>query len=285
MSSRRCPRTRLVFYASLVVLLDANHIETYKRDGCVILRDVVPKDTLALIEQGVKANLDSPSQWSNEYTPQNSGGRFFDDYVNWQRIPEFATVALTGALPQIAGELMRTAMPRFFHEHVLVKEPGTATPTPWHHDDPYYGIDGMDNVSLWIPLDPVPTSIALRCIRGSHQLSQRFIPNRFVDDSPYAQVAEGFELFPSPETLESFGDTIVCDAQPGDIVAFHFRTLHSAPATTGHPTSRRIVSFRYVGDDVRWATRPWKTSPPFEPLGLQDGDELDTQRFPVISVE
>ena len=43
----------------------------------------------------------------------------------------------------------------FYHEHVLVKEPGSATSTPWHHDQSYYPVDGDDVCSLWIPVDPV----------------------------------------------------------------------------------------------------------------------------------
>jgi ectoine hydroxylase-related dioxygenase (phytanoyl-CoA dioxygenase family) len=263
-------------------VLSKNDVDSYRRDGFVVLRGVVPAATLGAIEAGVGANLASPSEWSNDYAPDDSGGRFFDDYVSWKRIPQFAETALNGVLPQIAGELMGTRTPRFFHEHVLVKEPGTATPTPWHHDDPYYGVEGMQNVSLWVPLDPVPATVALRCIAGSHLVPRRFIPNRFVDDSPYVAGAAGFELFPSAGELESLGESVVCPAQPGDVVAFHFRTLHSAPGTTDHPLRRRVVSYRYVGDDVRWITRPWKTSPPFEPNGLRDGDVLDDTRFPRI---
>jgi len=268
-----------------VAILSTTDIQTYQQDGVVILRGVLPPSDLAVIEQGVEKNLRQPSQWSNDYTPADSGGRFFDDYVNWPSIEEFKSTALSGVLPRIAGELMNTTTPRFFHEHVLVKEPGTATPTPWHHDDPYYGVEGLDNVSLWVPLDPIPSSIALRCIRGSHRVPRRFIPNRFVDDSPYVAQAAGFELFPSVEELESLGETVVCNVQPGDVVAFHFRTLHSAPGTATHSHRRRIVSYRYVGDDARWTSRPWKTSPPFEPLGLNDGDVLDDVRFPQVHLE
>ena len=38
---------------------------------------------------------------------------------------------------------------------MLVKEPGTAARTPWHHDQSYYPVDGDDLCSLWIPVDPV----------------------------------------------------------------------------------------------------------------------------------
>ena len=167
-----------------MALVNATDIESFKTDGFVVLHDVLSAHTLETLQQGVEKNLSSPSHWANDYTPENSSGRFFDDYVSWQRIMEFKEAALRHELPRIAGELMSTSSPRFFHEHVLVKEPGTATPTPWHHDDPYYGVEGMNNVSLWVPLDSVPTPIALRFIRGSHLVPRRFIPNRFVDDSP-----------------------------------------------------------------------------------------------------
>lgn len=263
-----------------------DQITHYHREGFVVLRGVLSPETLEKIEQGVEKNLSQPSQWSNDYTtqanPDAPKGRFFDDYVNWQSISEFAETALDGVLPQIAGELMGTDRPRFFHEHVLVKEPGTTTPTPWHHDDPYYGVEGMDNVSLWVPLDSIPEQISLRCISGTHLSTRRFIPNRFVDDSPYVPEADGFETFPSVEEMESLGEIVSCAAEPGDVVAFHFRTLHGAPGTTTHPLRRRVVSYRYVGDDARWITRPWKTSPPFTPDGLHDGDVLEDPRFPLV---
>ena len=258
--------------------------ESYRRNGFVVLQGVVPNDVLESLAVGVDKNMSSPSEWTNDYTPKGAGGRFFDDYVSWERIPEFRDAALSGALPRIAGELMRTHRPRFFHEHVLVKEPGTVTPTPWHHDDPYYGIDGLDNVSLWVPLDPIPETIALRCVAGSHATGRRFIPNRFKDDSPYVTNAQGFEPMGDPNRWWADPEVRVCPAEPGDLVAFHFRTLHAAPGTENHLARRRVVSFRYLGDDARWAHRPWTTSPPFPDAGLAPGDLPDETRFPAIQL-
>jgi len=265
-------------------LISPTAIDSYRRDGFVVLRGVVPDSTLDALARGVAANMESPSDWTNDYTPKGAGGRFFDDYVSWQRIPEFQNAALEGALPAIAGALMSTRTPRFFHEHVLVKEPGTVTPTPWHHDDPYYSVDGMDNVSLWVPLDPVPEAIALRCIRGSHATGRRYIPNRFKDDSPYVTNAQGFELMGDPSRWWTDPGVVACPVAPGDLVAFHFRTLHAAPGTENHAGRRRVVSFRYLGDDVQWADRPWTTSPPFPNGGLRPGDLPDDTRFPTVTL-
>ena len=214
--------------------LTAVEIDTYRHHGVVVLPQMLDRGTLDAIADGIAMNMASPSIWSNDYTPKDAGGRFFDDYVNWQRIDHFKTSATTGPLPRIAGQLMGTKRPRFFHEHVLVKEPGTVTPTPWHHDDPYYGVDGMDNVSLWVSLDDIPETIALRCLAGSHRLGRRFIPNRFVDDSPYVDAASGFERFPTVDELESLGESL--PARRRLATSSHFTsercTLPLAPRTT-----------------------------------------------------
>jgi ectoine hydroxylase-related dioxygenase (phytanoyl-CoA dioxygenase family) len=139
----------------------------------------------------------------------------------------------------------------------------------------------MDNVSLWIPLDPIPEAMALRFIPGSHRWGARYIPRRFADQREYVEAAAGFTHLPPVAELDARA-SVTCPAEPGDLVAFHFRALHAAPGTVGHG-GRRAVSMRYVGDDARWATRPWRTSPPLEADGLRVGDPLDDPRFPVVA--
>ena len=66
------------------------------------------------------------------------------------------------------------------------------------------------------------------------------------------------------------------------MIAFHFRTLHDAPGTEGLANRRRVVSFRWLGDDATFAPRPWLHSPPFETRALQAGGPLDDDRFPLV---
>jgi len=56
-----------------------------------------------------------------------------------------------------------------YHDHVLVKEPGTRQRTPWHQDQPYYNVDGVQNASMWFPVDPVDRSATLEFIAGTHR--------------------------------------------------------------------------------------------------------------------
>jgi ectoine hydroxylase-related dioxygenase (phytanoyl-CoA dioxygenase family) len=170
---------------------------------------------------------------------------------------------------------------RFFHEHALVKEPGTTEITPWHHDEPYYCVDGAENVSLWVPLDPVPARAGVRFVVGSHRWGRRFVPRKFVDHTPYAAAEHGFELVPDIDAGVACTEIVSFDVSPGDVIALHFRTVHGAPGTAGlTDCRRRAVSFRYVGADARFATRPWLHSPPFDPVS--PGEPLDDERFPLL---
>lgn len=139
------------------------------------------------------------------------------------------------------------------------------------------------NVSLWITLDPVPAAAGVEFLTGSHRWDRQFVPHTFVDAAAYAPVAPGYEYVPDIDAEREQHRFVRFDVEPGDAIAFSYRTLHAAPGTAGLTTARRrAVSMRYVGDDAVFALRPWKHSPPFEPLGLIGGGPLDDDRFPAI---
>ena len=71
----------------------------------------------------------------------------------------------TSGVAAIAAELMGSRTVRLYHDHVLVKEPGTRQRTPWHQDQPYYNVDGRQNASMWFPVDPVPRALDARVRR------------------------------------------------------------------------------------------------------------------------
>ena len=88
---------------------------------------------------------------------------------------------------------------RFFHEHVLVKEPGTREVTPWHHDQPYYCVDGDQNVSFWVPLDPYRRSPA--SVRGRlPPLGSLVRPPSLRRPRPLRGQDDRFELVPDVDS-------------------------------------------------------------------------------------
>jgi ectoine hydroxylase-related dioxygenase (phytanoyl-CoA dioxygenase family) len=244
--------------------------EEFRRDGAVALRGVLSPDEVEALRAGVEENLAAPGPLAIET------GAFFEDFRNWERIAPFAEVIRTSGLAAAAGELMGAETVRLFHDHVLVKEAGSTEKTPWHQDQPYYCVDGVQNVSFWIPLDPVSRENTLEFAPGSHAPGTWYMPRTFVTGT--AMVFDEGALEEVPEIPES--DVIGWPLEPGDAVAFHMLTLHRA---AGSATRRRAFSLRLLGDDARYAPRPHRTSPPFPELAdLPAGSALPDELFPVL---
>lgn len=258
-------------------LVTPSMIEDFQRDGAVLVRGLWA-DHVADLATGIARNMSEPGPHAAENLHPGEGGRFFDDYCNWQRIAEFERVIRNSRVAEVAAALMQSRMVQLFHDHVLVKEPGTAKPTPWHQDGPYYFVDGRQTVSFWCPIDPVDTA-SLRCVAGSHRWSRPVLPTRWLSEEDFYPDPEDYMPVPDPDAEGM--RVLEWPMQPGDAVAFDFRTLHG---TRGNATAarRRAFSLRLVGDDARYVQRPGPTSPPFPGHGMQPGQRLRDDWFPVL---
>jgi ectoine hydroxylase-related dioxygenase (phytanoyl-CoA dioxygenase family) len=260
--------------------IDEDQVETFQRDGIVCLRGVF-RDWLEVLERGVERNIESPSTLATEHLVGDRGGRFFEDYCSWERIPEYRDFIFNSTAGAIAGALMRSQSVQIFHEHVLVKEPGTSKETPWHHDMPYYCVDGTKVISFWTALDHVPQSICPHFIVGSHRWGKLYYPRLFDDGSNYAYGDAGYETVPDVDAARDDYEIVSWSLEPGDTLAFHYLTLHGAPGNTAS-SRRRGFSTRWLGDDAHYLKRPGVTSPPYPDIGLSDGDRMREDWFPVV---
>ncbi|MFC6688165.1 phytanoyl-CoA dioxygenase family protein [Jhaorihella thermophila] len=258
------------------LITDAD-IDTFQRDGVVLVRGLLA-DYVELLRAGVEANMAAPGPYASENEKPGETGRFFDDYCNWERIPQFAEVVRHSPAAEVAAGLMRSETVQMFHDHVLVKEPGTSMATPWHQDGPYYFVAGRQTVSFWVPLDPVEEA-TLRCVAGSHRWEKEVLPTRWVTEEGYFPDEGQYMPVPDPEAE---GMRIVeHPMRPGDALAFDFRTLHGARGNMS-ASRRRAFSLRLVGEDARYVDRPGRTSPPYPGHGMRPGQRLREDWFPVI---
>ena len=259
-------------------MMDDATIRDFQRDGAVVLRGAFA-GWVDVMAAGVARNMADPGPYASENAV--TAGRFFDDYCNWTRIPEFEDVVRNSPAASIAVAAMQSDTAQFFHDHVLVKEPGTPKPTPWHQDAPYYFVEGQQTVSMWIPLDPVRDA-SLRLIAGSHRWPGLVRPVSWADDSDFYHGDQTWIPVPDPDQNPDDGDVLEWQMEPGDAVLFDFRTVHGARGNTGL-TRRRALSLRWVGDDSRYVERPGNTSPPFPGHGMVVGHRLRTDWFPVFT--
>lgn len=108
------------------------------------------------------------------------------------------------------------------------------------------------------------------------------MPRTFLDDQakwfPEGSLAELPQIDGNPDYR-----ILGWELEPGDAVFFNMATLHAAGGVSSD-RRRRVLSLRFLGEQMRHAPRPWMTSPPFPGLAdeLPDGAPLDHPLFPVL---
>lgn len=263
--------------------VDALDIEAYRRDGAVCLRGVVGADWIERLRAAVDADMAAPGPMARENTPPGGGGRFFVDFQLWRRHADVRAFVFESPAAEIAAALMGSPTANWYHDHLLVKEPGTAERTPWHHDQPYYPIDGDQICSLWIPLDPVPRETCVEYVRGSHRWGRWFAPRFFRQGGVDLAVQDPrFEPVPDIDAERDRHEFLAWSLEPGDCIAFHALTLHGAPGNASTTRRRRAWAARFTGADARYAARVGQVSPPILDHGLSPGDAMTCEMFPAV---
>jgi ectoine hydroxylase-related dioxygenase (phytanoyl-CoA dioxygenase family) len=263
-------------------MIDAETIERFQRDGAVCVRQLFTPGEIATLRAGVDANLANLSPRAKVASTPDDPGRFVEDFCTWQNNPRYRRFIFESSLAQAAGLLMRSSTVRLYHDHMLTKEPGTRSATPWHQDQPYYNIEGRQNVSFWIPVDPVARESTLEFVAGSH-LGPWLMPRTFMDAQarwfPEGSLAD----LPDIEGARDKFPILGWELQPGDAVCFHMLMLHAARGIGG-TQRRRVFSVRFLGDDIRHAPRRGKTSPEFPGLAaeLPAGAPMNHPLFPLL---
>lgn len=259
--------------------IEPSLVNSYEADGVVLVKGLF-REWVDTIRSGIDRNMADPGVYASENLKPGESGRFFDDYCNWNRIPEFEQVVHESPAGEVAAALMQSDTVQMFHDHVLVKEPGTTKATPWHQDAPYWFVEGQQTVSFWSPMDPVKEA-TLRCVIGSHKWKKLVLPIRWLSGNDFYTDDNTYMAIPDPDTDPANYRVAEWEMEPGDAIAFHHRTLHGARGnTTG--IRRRAFSLRFVGDDARYVERPGPTSPPYPGHGMTQGQTLRDDWFPTI---
>ena len=206
------------------LLITKKMIDNFKELGITFIPNLF-KNHVDNLRKGIEFNMQNPGPYAAENLHKHEQGRFFDDYCNWKRIPEFKKAIFDNEIINAAAKLMQSRKVQLFHDHVLVKEAGTTKDTPWHSDGPYYFINGKKTLSFWVPLDPVKEA-SLRMVARSHKWAKQVLPTKWLSQENFYQESGQYMAIPDPDLEEM--DVLEYKMEPGDAVAFHFEILHGA---------------------------------------------------------
>ena len=87
--------------------VSSDMIDEYQRNGVTLIPGLF-RPHLKHLRLGVERNMFHPGPYAAENLKEGENGRFFDDYCNWNRIPEFKKVVYDKEVCLAAAELMKS---------------------------------------------------------------------------------------------------------------------------------------------------------------------------------
>ena len=119
-------------------------------------------------------------------------------------------------------------------------------------------------------------------VKGSHRWNKLFYPRIFEDGSQLnKQHLIGMDVVPDIEANPGEYDIVGWDLEPGDVIVFDYKTLHGT-GNTEIKSMRRAFSTRWLGDDVTFCKRSGESSPPNKDHGMNHGDKMREDWFPIL---
>lgn len=256
-------------HAASGLVRDAD-VSAFENDGAVCIRQIVDEAWVERMQNAVRRVMAAEP---------GDKPRFRSMLYLWQADPDFRAFSLESPLGPVAADIMQSHNVNLFADQLLVKEPGTAEPTPWHQDQPYWPLSGSQLCTIWVALDPVTLdSGAVEYVRGSHLWGKWFKPVSFAGDARYAGLQ--WEDCPDFDAHRDEFEYLHWEVEPGDCVIHHPLVVHGADGNKRADIYRRAIAPRYAGDDVRFSPLPG-VEPRRDP-GLMLGSRLDREMYPRV---
>ena len=255
-----------------------DEINTFDVDGVVCLRQFFDTNTVELLQEIAEENILNPSPMAIDAS-QGGTGRFFGDTFVWAHHPQLKEFVWHSPAADMAKEILQSNKINVIFDQFLIKDPGTSTPTLWHHDQTYWPVAGSQVATMWIALDPVTNATgAVEYIKGSHKWGKRFKAVSFKDKDMYK---EDLSEVPDIAANRDKYEFIQYEMDAGDCTIHHGLALHGAPGNSSQTQKRRAYIIRWAGDDVTYDPRP-NLQPMLRDPCINVGDPLDCELFPVV---
>ncbi|MEZ5479565.1 MAG: phytanoyl-CoA dioxygenase family protein [Thiolinea sp.] len=269
--------------------LSEQHIQAYQQDGAILVKKAISDDWVERLNRLVDYNMTHPSRYGNDRGLDERGGRLFTDRYQWRDNDTIREFVFHSGIGDLVRQAMQSTQVRFYFDHLLVKEPNTVSPSPWHQDTPYWPFLGRQIGSAWVALSDVTVAeSSLEFIRGSHRDEIVYRPEVFgkTDNNPSGWIGnQGGQPVPDIEADRAAYDILGFDVEAGDAIIFSAWTLHGSRGNDSPTKRRAALSTRWLGDDAIW--HPHEGADPTvtqADVCVQPGEKPhDDDRFPLLA--
>jgi ectoine hydroxylase-related dioxygenase (phytanoyl-CoA dioxygenase family) len=246
-------------------MIDRSLIDTFERDGAARVPGFLNDKWIRALRDAMPVILEDTYDPSERMSGEGTGNVRSRDGI-WRDCEVFARFLFRSPVGDLASGVMRSSTARLYEDLLLYKAAGSGGQSGWHRDAPHWPLTGNQMASIWFSLESVDSDTgAMRFVAGSHH---------DADDVVAESITAGDSELGSRSVL-------TLETEPGDVVVFHPRALHTAYGSAPE-RPRRTFTLRFLGDDVRWRPRRSMFHPWMVDCGLEKGDTLDHPWFPVV---
>ncbi len=222
----------------------AEELDAYRRDGFLVVRQLIPSDVLDAAERGMArfyaGDVDAPFPGRTRYddwdwSPAHGEVLRKNDYTS-RMVTELATLVEWPGIGAFAAALAGTNTIRLFHDQLLYK-PGNPDGTltgnvGWHTDRQYWlACSSEEMLTCWVPFHDCDERVGgVSFVAGSHRWDAPagldfFSADLAEQESRFSAAAGGGRV-----------TKVVPNLRRGDVTFHHCRTVHgSGPNRTDAP--------------------------------------------------
>ena len=271
-------------------ILFNDEINQFKKDGAIFLKGKFDIGWVKKLKKGIERDIKKPSPRFKSHTLEKGVPAYLEDYWTWDLVPEFKDFVFNSPYAKIASELMSAKKINLVMDNWFLREAGSKSTTPFHHDVSYFDMDGTMCV-LWLPLEPTGKDEGVAWVKGSHMWNKNFLRVLYKD----GHEVEGNETMLNGKKYQKPPDILgnkdqyqflKWDFELGDSVIFDMRTLHgtlssSIPKKTLSRYTLRVAKedtrITYLGDPTNYSYRR-----EIKNGGYKEGDRLGGKMFPTL---
>ncbi len=271
-------------------ILTNDEISQFKKNGAIFLKGKFDISWIEKLQNGIKKDIKNPSPRFKSHTLQKGVPAYLEDYWTWQLIPEFKDFVFNSPYAQMASELMSAKKINLVMDNWFLREGGSKSSTPFHHDISYFDMEGTMCV-LWLPLEPTKKEEGISFIKGSHLWNKLFLRVLFKDGHKIEGnecVINGKKYEIPPDILGNKDkyEFLQWDCDLGDCIIFDMKSLHGTLSLTIPDKTLSRYTLRVAKEDAKisyvgdWTSYNYRKA--MQEAGYKNGNPLGGKMFPTL---
>jgi ectoine hydroxylase-related dioxygenase (phytanoyl-CoA dioxygenase family) len=251
-------------------LLPADLIERFRRDGFVVVPDLLTPDETARYGELVTGAV--RTRTAGDDRPLAERSRYQQSFLQcmnlWEDFPEVRPLTFHARLGQAAAELLGVDAVRVWHDQALYKQSG-GRQTDAHQDHAYWPIKETESVTAWIAFEgSTIESGAMGYLPGTHLIGMRKFVNIFFGDPE--------DILADPEVTGI--EPVFLEVPAGSVAFHHGLTIHLAKPNVSD-RDRAVHTIIYFPDG---STRGYPNQHfSVDRGGIEVGQRIDSDVTPI----